>query len=131
LREDVQRDLMQHYLAAGQPAEALHQYRVCEEVLRRELGIEPMPETQALLPRILTVWGGFAARPASDDPEPDLADVIAALRSAARGLDDARDRVQTALSMAERLAAGRCVGAESGAVFHLDRQRQALAQPAD
>lgn len=48
LREEVHRDLIELYAAAGQPAAALRQYRLCETTLRRELGIEPMPETQAL-----------------------------------------------------------------------------------
>jgi DNA-binding SARP family transcriptional activator len=49
LREEVHRDLIQLYLDAHQPAAALRQYRVCDEALRRDLGVDPMPETQALL----------------------------------------------------------------------------------
>ena len=49
LREEVHRDLIQLYLDAHQPAAALRQYRACEEVLRRDLGVDPMPETRALL----------------------------------------------------------------------------------
>ena len=53
LREDVQRELMKLFALNQQPAEALLQYRRCEEVLREELGIEPMPETQAIFRQLL------------------------------------------------------------------------------
>ncbi len=52
LREDVHRDLMRLYLLAGQRALALRQYESCRQVLRRELSIVPMPETQALYQQI-------------------------------------------------------------------------------
>jgi DNA-binding SARP family transcriptional activator len=53
LYEEVHRELMLTYLAAGDPAAALRQYRHCEELLRKELGIAPMPETRAVLQKIL------------------------------------------------------------------------------
>jgi DNA-binding SARP family transcriptional activator len=53
LREEVHRELIQLYLATGQTAAALRQYRVCEELLQRELAVAPMPETQAMLVQIL------------------------------------------------------------------------------
>ena len=53
LREEVHRELIGLYMASGQTASALRQYRVCEELLQRELAVAPMPETQALLVRIL------------------------------------------------------------------------------
>src|SRR5207237_595522 len=53
LREDVQRELMKLFALDLQPAEALLQYRRCADVLRTELGIEPMPETQTLFRHLL------------------------------------------------------------------------------
>src|SRR5260370_36036238 len=53
LREEVHRDLMRLHLTAGQPAAAMRQYRLCEELLRQELAVEPAPETRALLAPIL------------------------------------------------------------------------------
>jgi DNA-binding SARP family transcriptional activator len=53
LREEVHRELIQLYLNTGQTASALRQYRVCEELLQRELAVAPMPETQELLVQIL------------------------------------------------------------------------------
>ena len=64
LYEEVHRQLMQIYLATGQPNEALRQYRACETIVRRELAQEPMPETQAFLKQILRVAPSAVAAPA-------------------------------------------------------------------
>src|SRR6516164_1305589 len=48
LRESVQRTLMELYCKQGRHAAALHQYRVCAELLTEELGVEPEPATKAL-----------------------------------------------------------------------------------
>lgn len=48
LREDAQRLLIEAHARCGNRALALQQYRQCEAVLARELGVAPMPETQAL-----------------------------------------------------------------------------------
>jgi DNA-binding SARP family transcriptional activator len=48
LREDVHRLLMLAYAHTGNRAKALAQYRQCERILDRELGVAPMPETQEL-----------------------------------------------------------------------------------
>lgn len=52
LREDVHRDLMQLFVASGQRALALRQFEHCRDLLRRELAIQPMRETQELYRRI-------------------------------------------------------------------------------
>lgn len=52
LREDVHRDLMQLFVASGQRALALRQFEHCRELLRHELAIQPMRETQALYRQI-------------------------------------------------------------------------------
>jgi DNA-binding SARP family transcriptional activator/tetratricopeptide (TPR) repeat protein len=48
LRESAQRTLMELYCKQGRHAVALHQYRVCAELLAKELGVEPEPATKAL-----------------------------------------------------------------------------------
>jgi len=53
LREDVHRHLMRLYTENGQRALAVRQYRYCEKILKIELGIEPMPETQYVYEKIL------------------------------------------------------------------------------
>lgn len=47
-REAVQIDVMCLYLLNGQRAHAIRQYDAFAAILRAELGIDPMPETQAL-----------------------------------------------------------------------------------
>ncbi|MFN8159974.1 MAG: BTAD domain-containing putative transcriptional regulator [Solirubrobacterales bacterium] len=47
-REDVHREVMRVLWREGRHGDALRQYRLCAEALRRELGAEPSPETRAL-----------------------------------------------------------------------------------
>jgi LuxR family maltose regulon positive regulatory protein len=58
LREDVHRQIMCCYDAAGQRAKAVAQYQWCEEVLREELGLGPSPELRQLYERISGVVSG-------------------------------------------------------------------------
>ena len=51
-REDAHRLLMRCYARLGQRNRALRQYHLCRETVRRELDIEPMPETTLLYERI-------------------------------------------------------------------------------
>ena len=52
LNESAHRQLMEVYLQAGQHTAALKQYQTCEQILRKELGIDPQPETLALYKKI-------------------------------------------------------------------------------
>ena len=53
--EDSYRLLMQCYaLALGLRARALHQFRMCEQILGREYGTLPSPETRSLYLRLLS-----------------------------------------------------------------------------
>jgi len=51
-RESVQIDMMLLYVLNGQRAQAIRQYQSFATMLRKELAIEPMPETRALLHHI-------------------------------------------------------------------------------
>jgi DNA-binding SARP family transcriptional activator len=53
LRESAHQVLIAAYLEEGNTGEAVRQYDMCKRVLRRELGIDPSPATQALLPAIV------------------------------------------------------------------------------
>ena len=66
LREDVHRLLMCCYAEMGNRAKAIEQYRICQEELSSELGVEPMAETQALYRKILprSAEAGAMAPPA-------------------------------------------------------------------
>ncbi len=48
-REDAYRHLILSHARLGQPARALYWYNLCARTLKRELGMEPGAETQALL----------------------------------------------------------------------------------
>ena len=52
LNETAHRQLMEVYLQAGQHNAALKQYQTCEQILRKELNLDPQPETQALYKKI-------------------------------------------------------------------------------
>ncbi|AWR88052.1 ATP-binding protein [Meiothermus taiwanensis] len=52
LQEQPHREAMRLYAALGQPEQALCQFKRLTEVLRDELGLEPLPETQALAEQI-------------------------------------------------------------------------------
>jgi len=53
LQEDIHRLLMRLYWETGQRAQALRQHHTYRDLLQRELGIEPLEETQDLYRRIL------------------------------------------------------------------------------
>ncbi|MDH3219876.1 MAG: winged helix-turn-helix domain-containing protein [Gammaproteobacteria bacterium] len=52
-RESLHCSLMQYLIELGKTDSALAQYRQCREVLGREFGVEPMPETQQIYQQIL------------------------------------------------------------------------------
>jgi LuxR family transcriptional regulator, maltose regulon positive regulatory protein len=51
--EDSYRLLMECYARLGLRARALHQYRMCEQILGQEYGTSPSPETRSLYMRLL------------------------------------------------------------------------------
>jgi DNA-binding SARP family transcriptional activator len=52
-RESFHRALMEHLVHLGRADWALSQYHSCRRILARELGVEPMPETQRLHRQII------------------------------------------------------------------------------
>ena len=52
--EAAHRQLIQIYAVQGRRSEALQQYQRCERVLREELGVQPLPDTQTLFQALLT-----------------------------------------------------------------------------
>lgn len=73
--ERAQRELMECLARLGRHTDALRQYRVCVEALRRDLDVAPEPATEALHRDILKRRRGNATtepaiEPAGDRPEP-------------------------------------------------------------
>jgi DNA-binding SARP family transcriptional activator len=71
LQEPVHRALIALYVDLGRRAAALRQYQVCVGLLRRELGVEPEPETRALYREILPRTRAVAAHVARDPDGPE------------------------------------------------------------
>lgn len=105
LREEVHRDLMRLHLDAGQPAAALRQYRQCEDLLRDELGVEPAPETRALLSPILGAAAAPEAPPIKSAPVTprDLATVAAKIQRLSAACDAAQAQLEEAMVMLREL----------------------------
>jgi predicted ATPase/DNA-binding SARP family transcriptional activator len=59
-QEEAHRQLMTLLARSGQQSAALAQYETCRQILAEELGVEPLPETQALYHRIKTGRGATA-----------------------------------------------------------------------
>jgi DNA-binding SARP family transcriptional activator len=107
LREEVHRDLMRLHLQAGQPAAALRQYRQCEDMLRDDLGVEPAPETRALLTPILSASSTAdpAASPRSTLTPRDLVMVAARVQDLAAACDAAQAQLHAAMALLRELTA--------------------------
>lgn len=54
MAEEIHRQLMECYAAVGERSAALLQYESCVRILEQELGVSPLPETNALYQRIRT-----------------------------------------------------------------------------
>jgi DNA-binding SARP family transcriptional activator len=134
VREEVHRDLIQLYLAIGQPAAALQQYRTCVDILKRELGVTPMRETSLLVQRL--VQGPARgreemARPAEEpgrapsaegDPHSAGMDVVLQVCQQLRDIATALESVATSLATSPLPGTGGCVAASGYA------QRQVLTE---
>ena len=79
-REVVHRHLMRLYALMGTPDQAVRQFHACQDVLRRELDLEPQPET-------LSLYQQISANPFSLQPSPvdRYRDRIGARRSSPAG----------------------------------------------
>lgn len=83
LREHIHRELMGLYYQVGDRPAAIVQYASCAKLLRQELDIEPMRETQALLQQIMSESiSRRNCRSESAIPNPRLARVLACLDEA-------------------------------------------------
>lgn len=104
LREEIHRELMRLYLASGQRALAARQYEACREILATELGILPMQETQALYNQIVPTADQRPEQSNFRSEPTNLKQALRQLRLTIQGFDEARDRLQRAVQLVERLA---------------------------
>lgn len=104
LREEVHRELMRYHLLAGRRASALQQFHVCRRVLREELDIEPMPETQALY-RTMKERRRTEEKPLTehhDVPASQTSRALAQLRMALERFDEAKRQLCQAITALEK-----------------------------
>jgi DNA-binding SARP family transcriptional activator len=111
LREEIHREMMRLYWQAGQRSLAIQQYESCHTLLAEELGIAPMPETQALHAQLLSglepprpdVSTHFLdRRPAADASPAQFEDAFFQLVQAIQKLDAAREDLDQAMQQVER-----------------------------
>ncbi len=91
LQEQVHRWLIASYLRVGDRLRAKEQYAHCADLLRKELGVDPLPETQALIQSIPASAAAHVREPVESSP---------AIRRVLRNLDAARD---TLISLDQQL----------------------------
>lgn len=103
LREEIHRELMRLHLQLGQRALAVRQYEACREVLAVELGIAPMPETQALYEQIAGAVDHHPATVGVIGPPLTLQQALNQLQQARRRFDEAQKRLNQAIQMVEQL----------------------------
>jgi TolB-like protein/Tfp pilus assembly protein PilF len=78
LQEDGHRILMRLYADAGDVGGALQRYEICRSMLKRELGVGPSAETEALHRRLRESSNANEAARAPVKPSPDNGNLIAA-----------------------------------------------------
>jgi DNA-binding SARP family transcriptional activator len=108
LREHIYRDVMRfHYFQGDRPA-AIAQFRTCASLLEKEMDVEPMQETVALMKAIeteildsATADISCSARRYPSGETVGLIPVVAEIKSALRQLQDASARLISALSRVE------------------------------
>lgn len=103
LREEYHREMMRLYLESGQRALAARQYEICYELLTAELGIAPMPETQAVYSQIVPQLARQPGAPPGRRAAPTHAQTLRKLRLALRACEKAREQLQRAMQLAESI----------------------------
>jgi DNA-binding SARP family transcriptional activator len=103
LREEFHREMMRLYLENGQRALAARQYEICRDLLDTELGIPPMPETQALYEQISPQSGLRRPMSTTSGETTSHQQTLRQLRLALRACEKAREQLQRAMRLAERL----------------------------
>lgn len=116
LSESVHRILMRCYYAKGHRAAALRQFDRCKELLRRELGVEPMLETRTLYAQIKSEDMGIVP-PMGDaqgeKPSAEIKPAAAKRQSSLAGLAGAVSHLKAAhMTMAEAIRDLEDFGAE-------------------
>lgn len=96
--EEIHRHLIELYAAAGNRNAALRQFESCVEILERELGVDPLPETRAAYQAILQGQPLLLPRPALDPAwrdAPTFDTPLVGREDTVRWLEQAWDRARS------------------------------------
>lgn len=93
LREQIHRELMLLYMENGQRGLAIHQYEICRQTLKRELNIDPMPETTILYQKLIQVERPFTAPPTEILSDLTVTQLTRQLNTVLQELNDAQTKL--------------------------------------
>jgi DNA-binding SARP family transcriptional activator len=103
LREEIHREAMRLFAENGERALAIRQFEWCRQILTAEMGIAPMPETEALYRQILS-GAAPSSLPPRSNPEPaTLSQALQQLQAARQELAKAQSRLQGAIELVQHL----------------------------
>ncbi len=94
LREQIHRELISLYMENGQRGLAIHQYEMCQQILKRELGIEPMAETKLLYKQLIQQHQQQISADTEIDPPPTKEQLMQDLKKAMHDLEHAQNQLQ-------------------------------------
>ena len=93
LREQIHRELILLYMENGQRGLAIHQYEMCRQILKRELGIQPMSETQLLYAQLLEEKRPFPLS-LPENPSPTMDQLMLQLQKIMTDLQHTQNQLQ-------------------------------------
>lgn len=105
LREEIHRAAMRLYAENGQRALAIRQFEQCRQVLAAEMGIPPMPETDALYRQIVSDGDPRPTPLALGGESAALSQALQQLQTAKQEFTQAQRQLQLAIELVQHLAA--------------------------
>jgi len=103
LREEIHREMMRLYEECGRRAQALRQYESCCNILKAELGVSPMEETQALRDKIIKAKTPQLARSRAQGDISPAHQALRQLNEALGSFDTAAGKLRRAGELLEEL----------------------------
>ena len=103
LREEIHREAMRLFAENGERALAIRQYECCRQILTAEMGIAPMPETEALYRQILSDTAPSTLPPRSNPEPATLSQALQQLQAARQEFAQAQSRLQGAIELVQHL----------------------------
>ncbi len=106
LREEIHRAMIRLYLQMGQRSSAVEQYESCRACLAKELGVEPMEETQLLYAQMMGLTTAVAPVSLAHDLLPEAAvdyqQTLRELKLARKRIDEAGTQIRRTIHLLEQ-----------------------------